>query len=55
MEDEKKSRRMPGHREMMIWNVPEDLKDQFKAKCILEKTTMRDEIIRMIGDYVKAD
>ena len=37
----------------ITFNIPEDLKTAFQVKTIQEKTTMTDELIKFIKEYVK--
>ena len=37
--------------QLMIWNVPRELKADFKAACAAEGSTMRDAIITMMRHY----
>ena len=37
----------------ITFNIPEDLKMDFQVKTIQEKTTMTDELIRFIREYVE--
>lgn len=40
---------------LIIKNVPDDMRREFKAICIRKETTMREEIIRfMINEVEKA-
>lgn len=38
-----------GMARMMIENIPDDVRNKFKARCALYETTMRDELIRYMG------
>lgn len=37
---------------LYIWDIPEDLKKDFKAKCAQKGQTMKNVIIEMMDDYV---
>ena len=50
----KGTRRIEGHSEMLVWNVPIELKNKFKAECIMKGTTMREELITLMEEYVRA-
>ena len=39
--------------ELLIWNVPLELKNKFKARCALLKITMRDAIIDFMTKFSK--
>jgi len=49
----RKKKIMKGHCEVLIWNVPIELKLRFKAKCVAKNVTMRDTIIRLMNNYAK--
>lgn len=36
---------------MVIWNVPERARNEFKAACARNGVSMRDAIVSLIGDY----
>lgn len=47
------NRTKPGHKPIMTWNVPEDLKKKFKIKCAKEGITMEEAIVNLIKKWVK--
>lgn len=38
----------------MIWNIPEELKNDFKARCAKDKRHMREVIIEFMDLFVSA-
>lgn len=41
--------------QMIIRNVPESVRREFKAKCASEGVSMQDKIIEMMSEYVKSE
>ena len=42
-----------GHKPLMVWNVPEELKKKFKMKCAELGKTMEEAIVDLIKKWVK--
>ena len=40
-----------GTTELLIWNVPVELKQKFKGTCVIKEDTMREAIIRFMEEY----
>jgi len=50
----KEQRRKKGHCELLLWNIPKDLKQQFKLKCLQQGVTMRDKVVTLIQESLNA-
>lgn len=50
----KTPRRLKGHCEVMIWNVPIDVKIAFRKRCVEKQVSMRDAIIAVMQDFAHA-
>jgi len=42
-----------GNEPLMLWNIPAELKMQFKIKCVEKGVTMQDAVISFLQKFVK--
>ena len=42
----------PNQVNLLVWNIDPDLKRKFKAKCALEKRTIKDAITQLMTEYL---
>jgi hypothetical protein len=49
-----KSRKRPGTSPTLLWNIPQDLKRNFKAACARKGEDMTEAVKKMMVDYVKS-
>lgn len=51
--DKTTSRRQPGCCEVMIWNIPKELRNDFKSACKKRNITMREAYIKFMQRFVE--
>ncbi len=47
----KRSRPDPAFTTLLIWRIPRRLKIRFKARCAKRRTSMRNEVIKMMSNF----
>lgn len=45
-------RQLPGTCELVVWGIPKDVKNAFKAACIRKGRTMQGVVVALLKGYV---